>query len=146
MEKTKLGLSTSMLAAIAFLACFFGGYTPMLIVVGYILIAEKDEWLRKNAATAMVVTFGFSLLTSVIYLIPNIISLIDTGLGIFNANFSIYFVTWAVNFVTSALDLVEKVFFLVMAVLALGHKTFDIPVLSDFIVKHLNNNEEKTAE
>ncbi len=146
MEKTKLGLSTSMLAALAFLACYFGGFTPMILVVGYILVAEKDEWLRKNAVTAVVVTIAFSFLSSVIYLLPNLINLIDTGLGIFNVNFSIYFITWAVNFVTTVLDLVEKVFFLLMTVLALAHKTFDIPVLSDFIVKHLGVNEEKSAE
>ena len=47
--KSKLGVSVALLGALPFILSLFGGYTPMLLVVGYIFICEEDSWLKKTA-------------------------------------------------------------------------------------------------
>ena len=82
MEKTKLGISTALLGAIACLACYYGGITATLLVVGAVLILESDEWLKKTCVRAGVLVFLFLLTSSIIYFIPNIISCINSTLGL----------------------------------------------------------------
>lgn len=48
MSKTKLGISTTLLAALAYFAGGFSGYLLLFLVAGYVLLKEEDEWLKKN--------------------------------------------------------------------------------------------------
>ena len=52
MEKTKLGLSVAIMSALVFLVAAFGGYTPLLLVAGYILIAEENARVEEARRTA----------------------------------------------------------------------------------------------
>ena len=54
MEKTKLGISVALTAALLY---FLGLISPIALVVaaGYVLIAEKDQWLRKSAVQALAI-------------------------------------------------------------------------------------------
>ena len=141
MEKTKLGISVELMAVIAVLACYFGGYTGMFLVVGYILIAEKDAWLKKWAVKAMVIALAFAFISAVIYLVPNVINCLDAVWGLININIYLPFVDTFINILNSVLGLLEKVLFLIMAVMAFLHKTFEIPVIDDFVTKNFGENE-----
>ena len=44
--KSNLGISVGLLGAVAYFAGLFGGYVPLLVVVGYILLREQNYWLR----------------------------------------------------------------------------------------------------
>ena len=53
MEKTKLGISVGLFGAIIFAVALFGGYIPSILLVGYVLLMETNEWLRKSAVKAL---------------------------------------------------------------------------------------------
>lgn len=75
MEKTKLGITVSLLAAIM----FFSGTISVLItalIVGYVLLKEEDEWLRSSAVKAMIVIVTFGVLRSGVGLIEYVFSFI----------------------------------------------------------------------
>lgn len=61
MQKTKLGITISGLAAAIYLTCLFGGYIPAIILTGYVLMVEENEWLRRNAVKAIVLMMIFSV-------------------------------------------------------------------------------------
>ena len=42
MQKTKLGITISGLAAAIYLTCLFGGYIPAIILTGYVLMVEEN--------------------------------------------------------------------------------------------------------
>mgnify|MGYP006974627764 CR=1 FL=1 len=42
MEKTKLGISVSLMAAAVYLLGLLSGYTVTILLVGYILLKEED--------------------------------------------------------------------------------------------------------
>lgn len=147
MEKTKLGISVELMAVIAVLACYFGGYTGMFLVVGYILIAETDEWLKKVAVKAAVITIVCSFIYAVVELIPDVVSCIDTIIGIVSLDFSIAYLSWLVNSINSLVALAKTFVILVMAYMALKHSSLDIPVIDNFVAKHMGEKvEEVKAE
>ena len=75
MEKTKLGISVSLLAAIM----FFSGTVSALVtalIVGYVLLKEEDEWLRSSAVKVMIVIVTFGVLRGGVGMIDDVFSFI----------------------------------------------------------------------
>lgn len=135
--KTKLGISVAMFAAGTYLLGLFSGYLALLLIAGYVLICETDEWLKKAVIKALVVTVAFSLVSAIIGFIPNAISLVDGLVGIFGGNFSILFISRIISFINTLLSVFEKLLMLALAFLALDGKTIKLPVIDDFIEKHM---------
>ena len=46
MEKSKLGIPVTLLAAAAALLGLYGGYVAVIVLVGYVLLVEENEWLK----------------------------------------------------------------------------------------------------
>ena len=135
--KTKLGLSVTMLAAATYLLGLFNGNLALLLVAGYVLLCESDEWLKKNVVKALVLSLAFSVVSAVIGFIPNAISLVDDLVNIFGGNFSIGFISRIVNFVNTVITVFEKLLFLGLAYMAAKNKTIKLPVVDDIIEKNL---------
>ena len=60
MEKTKLGISVSLMAAAVYLLGLLSGYTVTILLVGYILLKEEDMWLKKQSVGALALMRGYS--------------------------------------------------------------------------------------
>ena len=135
--KTKLGISVAMLAAGTYLLGLFSGYLALLLITGYVLICESDEWLKKAVVKALAVTVAFSLASAIIGFIPNAISLVDGLVSIFGGNFSILFISRTISFINTVLSVFQKLLMLAFAFLALDGKTIKLPVIDDFIEKHM---------
>ena len=74
MEKTKLGISVGILGAIVYFSAALLGYISLFIVGGYILFTEKNQWLRKCVIKAVVLMLLYSLVTTVLGLLPELFS------------------------------------------------------------------------
>lgn len=135
--KTKLGISVAMVAAAAYLIGFFSGNVALLLIVGYVLLCESDEWLKKSVVKALAIGLVFALVSAVIGFIPNAISLVDGLVGIFGGNFSILFVSRIINFINIVLTVFEKLLMLCLALMALDNKTIKLPLIDDLIEKHM---------
>ena len=75
MEKTKLGISVGLFGALVFAAALFGGYMSSIIILGYVLLFEANEWLKKSAVKAVATLVAFSFVTAVI----GLVQLMQTG-------------------------------------------------------------------
>ena len=137
MEKSKFGISTALLAAIIYLACYYGGITPTLLVVGAILILETNTEVKKHALRAVILLFAFAVLSSAIYLLPNLITCISNLLSLLTINFDLYIVTRIASAITSVFELLEKITFIALAFLALCNINIQIPGVDGLIEKHL---------
>lgn len=135
--KTKLGVSVAMMAAAAYLIGFFNGNVALLLIVGYVLICESDEWLKKSVVKALVVGLLFTLISAVIGFIPNAISIVDDLFNIFGGSFSIGFVSRIIIFINTVLDVFEKLLMLGLALMAFDNKTIKLPLVDDLIEKHM---------
>lgn len=135
--KTKLGISVPVLAGVAYLLGWFSGYLVLALLVGYVLLCETDEWLKKTVVRALAVSLIFSLAGAVIDLIPDAMSVIDALVGIFQKNFNIRFISAIINFFNVVLYVVEKVAMLGLAVMAFAGKNVKIPFIDDIIEKNM---------
>ena len=135
MQKSKLGLPAGIMAAIMYLAALFGGYTPALLVGGFILLCEEENFIRRAAVKTLLVLVICSLLNVLIYLIPDIVSIFQSMLSIFNVHFGTDFLDNSSAMLNQSLSLIKTLFLVVMAVLALFGKTIDLKPLNKWADK-----------
>ena len=135
--KTKLGISVTMLAAIAYLVALFNGSFALLLILGYVLLCESDEWLKKAVVKALVVSLAFSVASAVIGFIPNAMNLLDDFVSIFGGSFNILFISRIITFINTVLVVLEKLLFLGLAYMAASNKTIKLPFVDELIDKNL---------
>lgn len=133
--KTKLGISVGLLGAATYLAAMFGGYVVLLLLVGYILLFEQDEWLKKTAVKAFAVLACFSLLDAFVGFVPNILGLIYDISGIFGDAAYGGVLSNLVDVVQDVIGIVEKILFLVLMFKALKRQTVKINIVDSLIEK-----------
>ena len=129
MEKTKIGLSTGVVAALGYLLFLFGGYTAGLLFVGYVVLCESNTWLRKTAVTALLVSVCFSILSMLIGLVPDIVNLFESLLRVFKVYIYAEVMDAIHSFFINIMNLLRVAVFVPLAVLALKKKTVEIKAL-----------------
>lgn len=142
MQKSKLGISVGLLGAIMCFAAFFNGYLAAIIMLGYILLFETNEWLRKTSVKVVVVMIAFSVINTVIGFIPDAIGIIDSLFGIIGKSFSIGFVSALVRFVTDVLDVIKSVVFLMLGLKALNQGTISLGPVDRIVENHFFGKKE----
>lgn len=137
MEKTKLGISVGIAGAAICFVALFGGYLPAIVMAGYVLIAEENQWLKRTAVKAVVTLACFSVLFAVIGLLPDALGWIQSLVNVFNGSFSYDIVSKILYVVTDALDIAKTVIFLMLGVKALNMATIKVPFVDNFINKYM---------
>lgn len=115
MGTTKLGVPAKLLACFAYLAAFFSGYVAFIVLGGYVLIREQNDWLRYHTVKAGLLMVCFSVLSALISLIPSVFTWIDDLIGIFGGHFRPAFIYDCQSWLSTTLSLAEKVLFLLLA-------------------------------
>lgn len=138
MQKTKLGISVGLVAALIYFAGYFSGILAMVVIGGYVFIAEDDEWLKRTTAKAIVLSLSLSLLSAVIGLIPDAIGLINDLLVIFDDSFYLPKVNSFINLLNSVISITKTVLFVVLGVKALKQQTIRVPFVDDFVNTYMN--------
>lgn len=139
MQKTKLGISVELLAALMYFVGLIN-LLGLLIVAGYVLICEKDEWLKRCAVTAVALSVVFALIGVVIGFGSNVFGLFNSILSNFSfIHFSLSYPLHIDNFISHAASLAEKALFVVLGVMALKHKGFQVPGISGLVGKHMGD-------
>ena len=142
MQKTKLGITVGVLGAVLYFLGLFSGYLATILVAGYVLLCESDEWLKKTAVKSVAVLLVFSFASAVITLIPNAINFIDSVFSVFGGDFHIYFVTNVINVITTALGILQKLLLLGLGLMAFKQQDLKLPVIDDTIDKWFSKSAE----
>lgn len=137
MQKSKMGISVALLGAALYLTAMFGGTMSVLLLAGYILLAEDNQWLRLTAVKAATIFFFFTFAGAMVDYVPNAISLISSVATLFKGGFSVPVLTNIVAVVHNVLDFIEKVFLTILAVKALNQGTIAVPFVDNLVVKYL---------
>lgn len=137
MQKTKLGITVGMLGATVYLAGLFGGYLVAIVLAGYILLYEENEWLKKSAVKAITLMICFSFFSISINVISNGITCIHNIVAIFDGSFSIDLLSKFIVALNSIIDLFEKILFLDLGLKALNQGTISVPIVDKLISKYM---------
>ena len=139
MEKTKLGISQGMLGAIVYFSAALLGYISLFIIGGYILFVEKTEWLKKCVIKAVILMLLYTLISTVIGIVPQIFTL-GGGEESLLGSYYLYLtgVYSIVAILLVVLNLVRIVLFITLGVKALNKKTIRIPIVDHFIDSYID--------
>lgn len=138
MQKTRLGITVGLMGAALYFSGLFGGYMITIILAGYVLLCEENAWLKKAAVKTVAIMMGFSLLGSLIYLIPNAIGVIDSVLNVFGGNFYLAFVSNIIDALDKVLVLAEKLLFIILGLKAFNQGNISVPVIDKLINKYMD--------
>ena len=139
MEKTKLGISQGMLGAVVYFTAALLGYVSLFVVGGYILLIEKTEWLKKCVVKAVVLMLLYSLLSTVIGLIPQVFSY-GSGDDALIGGYYLYLAGayQVVAVVLVVLNFARIGLFIALGVKALNEKTITIPIVDKLIDRYMD--------
>ena len=85
MEKTKLGITISLFGG----ALYFIGMVsifPLVLLAGYVLLMEENQWLKRVAVKAVAVVLFFAVLQNLVGLLSDSSSFIFNIAALFNRN------------------------------------------------------------
>lgn len=135
MNKTKLGISVGLMAALLWLLGYYAGYTVIAIAVGYVLLVEENGWLKKQALRVVGLMLLFSLASTVINAIPSLLELWYSIRSLADKYTNYEDVHRVFNLLGTILSLVKTWTFVVMGVLMLLGKNFKVPFVDSIIDK-----------
>lgn len=135
MQKTKLGVTVALFGAAIYFISLFDGYTPVIILGGYVLLMEENVWLKKAAVKSVAVLTMFALFSALLGLIPGVISFVDDIFNIFGGYFTIGVVTSIVNMLLSALSLLRTLLFILLGLKALNQGDISVPGIDKLVNK-----------
>ena len=138
MGTTKLGVPAKLLACFAYLAAFFSGYVAFILLAGYVLIREENDWLRFHVVKAGVLMVCFSILNVLISLVPNLFTWIQDFVGIFTSSFHVKFIFDIQDWLSTTLSILQKLLFLFLAFKAYKCGDFGIAPVDKLVNNLLN--------
>ncbi len=144
MPKTKLGVSTGLVAALGFFLALINVFAsnsmifslPLVILVAYVLYKEEDVWLKAQVLKAALIVIFFIVIRVLFGFVDNVLDFTNFFLAIAKVTkiadgFNI------IGFFVNILDVIEKILLLVLGFAALGGKTVRIPVVENILQKNL---------
>ena len=116
--KTKLGISVELFGA----ALYFAGLiniVPLVLMAGYALIVEQDEWLKKTAVKAVGVVIFFAILSSVVGLAGNSSSFISDIVSLLKGTINLSWLNRIISICRTVISFVQALILLLLGFSAL---------------------------
>lgn len=136
MEKTKLGISVGLLGA----ALYFTGMLNFLVLIllaGYVLFFESNEWLRKSAVKAVIIVIAFSLISVLIGISNNVLGILNVPLSWFRIPFKLAWPLSIDTIVLKALDILENLVLLLLGITAINQSSLNLGPIDKIIDKNV---------
>lgn len=137
MQKAKLGVSVGLLGAALYLTAMSGSLLGLLVLAGYVLLVEENQWLRLSAVKAVAVYLFFVFVIQAVGYVPDVLGIISDVADLFNGYVSVPVVNNIVTLVKDLLYLLEKIFLMILGVKALNQGTVAVPFVDKLVVKYL---------
>ena len=109
MQKTKLGITVGLLGSAMYFTGLFAGFLPAIVLAGYVLIYEQNVWLRRCAVKVVSLMVLFSLLGTLLKLIPDACNIVNNLIFTVSGGLGILSVTRIFTALASGIDVVEKI-------------------------------------
>jgi hypothetical protein len=136
MMKTKLGISAELFGA----ALYFIGLIsiiPLVLMAGYVLIVEDNDWLKKTAVKAVAVVIFFAILSSVVGLVGNSTSLLSDIASLFKGTINLSWLNRFLSICRTAISLVQALFLLLLGLKALKQGDVKLGSVDKVIEKNM---------
>ena len=136
MQKTKIGISVGLYGASLYFLGLISIF-PLVIMAGYALLYEENEWLKKTAIKAVAVVIFFNILSSLVGIVGNSSSLLNEFVGLFGGSFSISILNRIISICRNLVSLSQTVFLLMLGFKALKQGDVKLSHVDKTINQHI---------
>ena len=140
--KTNLGISVGLLGAAVYFLGLVGGWLPVILIAGYVLLFETNEWLRKSSIKAVAICIFFAVLSAIVGFVPDAFTLINNVANIFEENVHVAVISNIVALINTILFIIEKVLLLLLGFKALHQGTVGFGIIDRLVEKHTPKDSE----
>jgi len=140
MQKTKLGISVGLLGAAVYLSGMLS-IVALVILAGYILLMEENEWLRKAAIKAVAIVLAFTVLNGCLGLINDVLGIINSIIGWFGSMFTLRIPLNIESIISYAFEFVETALLILLGISSLSQGSVKVDILDKLIAKHTENQK-----
>lgn len=140
MLKTKLGVSIALVGA----AMYFLGaisFTPAVLLAGYVLIAEENEWVKRQAAKMVGVVVLFGLLSIAVGWIDDVVGVLNIIVRWFNSDVYLSVPANLTSLCRYIISIVKELLLLLMGFKALGMKNVKLGLIDKPLDKFMSNEQ-----
>ena len=135
MQKTKLGISVGILGAAVYLSGMVN-VMALVILAGYVLLMEENEWLRKAAVKAVAIVLGFVVLNGCLGLIDSVLSVINYMIGWFGILFTLQIPLNIGTIISYAFGFAENALLILLGISALSQGSVKVEIIDKLVAKH----------
>ncbi len=140
MLKTKLGISIALVgAALYFLGAF--SFIPAVLLAGYVLIAEENEWVKRQAARMIGVVLLFGVLSIAVGWIDDVVSILNVIVRWFDDDVYLKVPANLTSLCQYIISLAKEILLLVMGFMALGMKGIKVPFVEKLLDKYMSSEQ-----
>ena len=140
MLKTKLGVSIALVgAAMYFLGAF--SFIPAVLLAGYVLIAEENEWVKRQAARMIGVVLLFGLLSIAVGWIDDFVSVLNIVVRWFNDEVYLTVPASLTLLIQYFISVAKEVVLLLMGFMALGMKNVRFVFVDKLLDKFMSSEQ-----
>lgn len=152
MEKSRLGISINLFAALLYFLGAGGGMLVIAVAACYVLLFESNEGLKKTAVKALIVTVFLSIITSIVmwltsfsstllYALNSYSSLSGGNLVVGSDNYFNYYLFEFIQRIISSINQIARVVEIIILVIfgfrAYKEKDIKIKWIDNIIDNHL---------
>lgn len=133
---TRMGITTGLLAAGLYFSGLFNS-TIMLLIAGYILLFEKNQWVKSSAVKAVVILAGCSIITYGFGAFTGIFDIVEDFLR-FGKVYPDFWVLDNISaLIGSIVSLAKTLLYLILGFMAFGNKTIKIGLIDNLVTKYM---------
>ena len=139
MQKTRIGISVGLFGA----ALYFVGLMsiiPLVIMAGFVLLFEENEWLKRTAVKAVAIVIFFQILFAIIGLVSNSSSILTTLWALFGGTLNLLWLSRILSILSSILSFVQTLLLLMLGFKALSQGNVGFGVVDSTLNKHMDQN------
>ena len=121
MGKTKIGIKASLFGAgIYFLAIM--GLFPLVLAVGYVLVIEQNDWLKRVALRAIGIVIIFGILSALVGILSNSSALLNDIVNLFDGSINLIQLNRVISLINRTLSIVQTILLLIFGFATLKGK------------------------
>ncbi|MGL4338375.1 MAG: hypothetical protein ACRCST_15940 [Turicibacter sp.] len=136
MQKMKLGLSLGVFAALVYFSAMIN-LIWLVLLVGFVLIFEQNEWLKRCVLKALLIVVCFSLFNVVIGMGDDLFLILNAVLTWFNAPFQLYWPFHLNIIFLKMASLIEALIFILLGFKALKQQDVKLPFIDKWLSQYI---------
>ena len=133
MEKTKIGLTVPVTAALCYLMFALFGSTLGFLFLGLVLLCDSNVALKRSALSAAVIYIAFGLGYELLSLIPGGFDLIEELVRACDGSLNVSFIDKAWSLITSVYYYAQNIVFLILAWKAYKGKAVELSFVKKLV-------------